>query len=330
MTLIAYQSFNSNSANEHDLSSIAMQTYTLDTNRHVTQLGHKALVLPYIPGNLAAPVEGPAALVPIGALGEKPAKEKKSGKRKRDDSADGDDEMPAKASKIGAHSALVVGSQIALAWQNFQREFGKMPGIMVCGELDSSHTDFNSMVIDGDITQTPLPSKKACQSFTAYTRNTIASTLLGQGEGYAVYSVANLNVVFVHVPNAICKKDEKVISFYKNIAQTVLTAGKVIHLVIGDTNQGSPDFTTNTLNSAFQTDAYKSALKGRNVRKIDNWQVSERGTNSTGTSLYDVAVYRSDVVEIIKDVAYLSQSSSATTITDHCGLAIDIDLKKGS
>jgi hypothetical protein len=324
MPLIAYQSFNANSASEHDLSSAAMQTFTIDTNKYVTGQGQQALVLPYIPGNLTLPVQGPAQLLPINPLGPKP--EKESRKRKHDDSGD-DDTPPAKVTKIGDHSALVLGSQISLAWQNFYREFGEMPAIMVCGELDASHSDFKKLVDDENISTTPIPSKKAAQSFTAYTSNGIAAVKLGAGDGFVAYSIGTLNIVFVHVPNAIAKKEDKTISFYKNIAQSLLTGGKIIHLVIGDTNQGRADFTADALNSAFQTKAYRSALAGRNIRKIDNYGVTERGTNSTGTSLYDVAVYRSDIVEIKKDVAYLSQSSSGTTVTDHCGLGIAIDLK---
>jgi len=326
MPLIAYQSFNSNSAKEHDLGSIGMQRFTVDTNRHVTSLGHQALVLPYIPGNLSVPVEGPAHLKPVETLGPKP--EKTAKKRKRDDAGDdATDAQPAKATRVGDHTALVLGSQISLAWQNFYREFGEMPAIMVCGELDSSNSDFQGMIDDTQVSQNAISSPKACQSFTAYASNAIAASMLGSGTGYVVFAISNLNIAFVHVPNAICKSVDKVAAFYKSIAQSALATGKVIHLVIGDTNQTGADFTSKALNTAFQTSAYKSALAGTNISKIDNYQVTEQGTNSKGSMLYDVAVYRSDIVQITKNVAYISQSSSATTVTDHCGLGIVIDLK---
>ena len=33
-------------------------------------------------------------------------------------------------------------------WQNFYRQFGEMPDIMVCGEMDWSDSDFYSVVTD--------------------------------------------------------------------------------------------------------------------------------------------------------------------------------------
>jgi hypothetical protein len=56
--------------------------------------------------------------------------------------------------------------------------------------------------------------------------------------------------------------------------------------------------------------------------------VTEKGTNSTGSKMYDIAVYRSDIVDLKKGTAYVSQSSSSVTITDHCGLGLNVELKK--
>ncbi len=320
MPLIAYQSFNANSSKDHGLSTISMQRFTKDTNSHVTGLGHKALVLPHDSGNLDTPIEGPANLVPIQAFGLQNSK-----KRKHTDDDSG--EAMAKTPKTGEHTVHVFGSQISLLWQNFYRQFGTMPSIMVCGELDSSHSDFSGLVGSQSVSVKAIPSIKACQSFTAISQTQSAATLLGNGEGFAVYCVSNMNIVFVHVPNRIAKDKDGTKKFYTDIAQTMLESGKIIHMVIGDTNQGSADFTKEALNAAFQTKAYKNALDGGTISKVDNYQVSEHGTNSTGTQLYDVAVYRSDVVELKKPVAYLSQSSNAVTVTDHCGLGVFIELK---
>jgi hypothetical protein len=104
--------------------------------------------------------------------------------------------------------------------------------------------------------------------------------------------------------------------------------GKMIDLVIGDTNQGSFNFTASVLNVAFGTNAYKNATAGASVNKIDNFNVVEKGTNSNATKMYDVAVYRSDMVALKQPTAYLSQSSGAVTVTDHCGLGVYIERKK--
>ena len=66
-----------------------------------------------------------------------------------------------------------------------------------------------------------------------------------------------------------------------------------------------------------------NANNGSNVVKIDNC-FTAMGTNSTGTKMSDIAVYRSDAVELKKETAYVSQSSSSVTITDHCGLGLNV------
>jgi len=199
--------------------------------------------------------------------------------------------------------------------------------IMVCGELDSSNADFSGVAAGTDVSNRASSAVKACQSFSAITRNGIAASFVAEGDGYVVYAIANLNVVFVHVPNKIAKTGSDTAAFHKAIAQGLLSNGKIIHLVIGDTNQGSADFTMQALNTAFQTKAYANALTGGTITKIDNYGVTEQGTNAKGTQLYDVAVYRSDVVQLKGNVAYLSQSSGAVTVTDHCGLGVVVELK---
>jgi hypothetical protein len=245
--------------------------------------------------DISTPIEGPAELKPIEVLVDK-------------------------------QPLIVFGSQIALLWQNFYRVFGEMPDIMVCGEMDSSNSDFSSVVTDSKVTLTPHPAKMACQSFTAISQSTVASKLLciKAGEGFVLYLVDNLVVCFVHVPNKIATSKTAVQQFYFDIATHVKLLGAVIHVVLGDTNQPSFNFTASCLNVAFKTEAYVNANNGSNVVKIDNWNVTEKGTNSTGTKMYDIAVYRSDAVELKKETAYVSQSSSSVTITDHCGLGLNV------
>ncbi|WP_237212916.1 hypothetical protein [Falsiroseomonas oryziterrae] len=298
MPVIAYQSFNANSSTTHNLQSISNQHFTKQTNARVTREQHGALVLPTAPGNLVAPVEGPAHLRPIEALG------------------------------AGSHgSNTVFGTQITLAWQNFYRSFGQMPDIMTIGELDTSHSDFAGMISDPNVRVSPHANNKASQSFTVISQTAVASQLavLATGVGYVVYSVGGLVVAFVHVPNKLAGSQGATSTFYNGIAAAI-GGSHPIHLVIGDTNQPNAAHTVMALNSSFNTAAYRNALEGKKIAPVDNYLVTQGGTNSTGTQIYDIAVYRSDLCAL-DDLAYLSQSSGAVTVTDHCGLGVKITRK---
>jgi hypothetical protein len=159
MPVIAYQSFNANSSSTHGLKETSLQRFTKDTNAYVTGQKHQALVLPSNTENLTDPIQGPAHLKPIEIIASN-----------------------------ATQTVHVFGTQIALLWQNFYRAFGAMPDIMVCGEMDTSNSDFDDMVIDSNVTITPVWSKKACQCFTAISQAPIASQihLLANGEGYVV------------------------------------------------------------------------------------------------------------------------------------------------
>jgi hypothetical protein len=206
-----------------------------------------------------------------------------------------------------------------------------MPDIMVVGEFDASDPDFGNLLGGSNITVTPHPAKKACQSFTAISQNRVAANIrpLTQGEGYVAYAVGTMVVVFVHVPNKVAAKSADAQQFYRNIAHALGEKGKVIDLFIGDTNQPSFGFSAQALNMAFGTDAYVNASGKSGITKFDNWNVQEGGTNSVGTKMYDIAVYRSDMVDLLAGPAYISQSSAAVTVTDHCGLALRIERKRG-
>jgi hypothetical protein len=310
MPLIAYQSFNANSSKNPGLAATSLQRFTRDTNAYVTAQGHQALVLPSDSGNLGTPIQGPAHLKPIEALPDAP----KVGEL-----------LPGSLQPIG-----VFGAQISLMWQNIYRELGAMPDILVCGEMDTSHPDFTGMLSDPNMTSQPIPAKKACQSFTAISQTPLPSLVafLTSGEGYVVYSVAGLVVVFVHVPNKIATSKDKTQEFYFKIAAEQQVKGQIIDLVIGDTNQPSFNFTADALNVAFKTTEYTNATAAAKVTKIDNFNVVENGTNSNGTRMYDVAVYRKDLVDLKRPPVYLSQSSGAVTVTDHCGLGVFIERKK--
>lgn len=298
MPTIAYQSLNANASSTHGLASISNQKFTKDTNAYVTGQGHQALVLPHDSMELSTPIEGPAHLRPIEVL-------------------------------VSKHTVHAFGAQVSLAFQNFYRAMKDMPDLMVIGELDTSHPDFASMLGGSKIEVTAHPAKKACQSFTAISQTEVASNIsfLLNGEGFVAYSVGDLVVVFVHVPNRIATSKAETQQFYLNIAHTLGAKAKYIDLIIGDTNQPSFNFSAEVLNLAFGTDAYKNASSQSGITKSDNWNVEEKGTNSTGTKMYDVAVYRSDINELTAGPIYISQSSGAVTVTDHCGLAVTIKRK---
>jgi hypothetical protein len=298
--IIAYQSFNANSSKTAGLASISMQKFTKDTNLRVTKLNREALVLPYDTQDLATPIEGPPNKVPIEKLTK------------------------------SSHTEEVFGSQIALNWQNFQRQYSEMPDIMVIGELNLSNPDFSNMVGTQGVVVKSFAAKKACQSFTAISQGPLASQIiyLKSGIGYVAYSVGGLVVVFVHVPNAIAKSKNETETFYYQVAHALNVKGNVIDVVIGDTNQGSFNFTASALNTALRTDAYKNAVDAPSVSPVDNFMVTEGGTNSVATKMFDIAVYRSDVVELKGSLAYVSQSSGGITVTDHCGLAVSVERKK--
>lgn len=298
MPIIAYQSFNANSSSTHGLASISNQRFTRDTNAYVTGRGHQALVLPYDAGALDSPIEGPANLVPIQLLAT-------------------------------PHTVHAFGAQVSLAFQNFNRIIEGMPDIMVIGELDTSHPDFTGLFGGAHISVTAHPAKKACQSFTAIANSEVAAYInfRSSGEGYVIYSVGVLNVVFVHVPNRVASSRAATEDFYLGIAHSVGVQGKIIDLIIGDTNQPSFNYSEKILNSVFHTDSYVNASSKPGIVKADNWGVEEKGTNSVGTEMYDIAVFRSDINVLKNGPAYISQSSGAVTVTDHCGLVVQIERK---
>ena len=296
MPIIAYQSFNANSSSEHGDKALSFQRFTKSTNKFSMEQGHEILELPVIPEDTMAVVEGPAYKHEIEKLDK------------------------------GDHTVQVFGAHITQVYQQFWRELGGMPNIMVIGELDASHPDFKKIVMGTNLDITPFPQKKACQSFTAISQGGPGSMIspLGSGIGFVAYSVMGWNVVFVHVPNEFATNADKVEMFYYKIAKGFNGVGKTIHLVLGDTNQKSANFTANVLNSAFGTTAYQTAASKATM--IDTFPSLTMGTNSTGKEMYDVAVYRSDLIDL-KQVVYISQSPTGITVTDHCGLGVKIEAR---
>lgn len=298
MPVIAYQSFNANASYAHDLSGMSRQNLTIQTNKRIIERGDRALVMPLVDGNTVTAVEGPAELVKVAPLTD-------------------------------PHTIELFGAQISLVWQTLYRSFGKMPDIMACGELDASHADFKTLIIDPAVTVKPTPSAKACQSFTTFSQTRLSSAIefLTSGEGFVAYRVGRLTVLFVHVPNKWAGKQGEAQKFYRAIGNLPELLARPIHLVIGDTNQKSQGFTAEALNAAFNATGYVNAHLGL-VSNADNYMVTERGTNSVGTKMFDVVVYRADLARLVAPVVYYSQSSGAVTVTDHGGLCVEIEVNK--
>jgi hypothetical protein len=293
MPIIAYQSFNANSSSTHSFSSMSNQRFTKSTNSNAMDTGSDVLQFPTDSQNLNLPIEGPANLVPINPFSST------------------------------QHSVSLFGDHLSQVYQHFFRAIGGAPDIMVLGEMDSSHNDFSMMVNGKDLVQTSFANKKACQSFSAIYSGTQVKELTS-GVGYVVFSVFGLNVVFVHVPNEFATNLQKMVDFYFGIAKDVHSKGGVIHVVLGDTNQRQVNFTADVMNKTFSVKSYVTASETAVL--VDTWPPLETGTNSTGKQMYDVAVYRSDLLDLKKFV-YISQSSTSFTVTDHCGMGIHVEPK---
>ncbi len=296
MPVIAYQSFNANSSTTHGLASMWQQPLTRAAARRVAGAGHQALVLPSLDSEFSLPVEGPANLRPIQALG-------------------------------GAPTQVAFGTQIALIYQNIYRAIGTMPDLLVCGELDVSNADFAGLRQSSGLLANVTGNAKACQCFTAFAQAGVAGQikLLAEGLGFVIYSINGLSVLFVHVPNAIATNAAKVRDFYAQLNNHLVTIGSgPIDLVIGDTNQSSSNFTQNALPQGFA-----NAHTSTKVSPFDNWNVKQGGTNSAGSKMFDVAVYNTTTINLEAGPVYLSQSSGAVTVTDHCGLAVKVSRKVG-
>lgn len=299
MTIIAYQSFESNASSTHDAQAIFQNQFTRKTNARVAG-NVNALVYPTIPEDPATIVQGPAQLVTVGQL------------------------APRSSASLGPLRA-----QIEQIYQNSTRALHDEIDLLVCGELDvAGHDDFAALrAFPGLSTHTTLASKN-CQCFTSFTSSGrgAQSKVVAEGIGYLCIDIGGLCVLFVHVPNEFATDRIRTAQFYARIIQEAVGKGYgAVDLVIGDTNQGSADQTRACLDDAKGSTGadYANAFTGGAIEPVDNYLHSESGTNSSGKKMYDVAVYNRATVRVQR-VVYFSQSSSGTTATDHMGIAIDI------
>lgn len=299
VTIIAYQSFESNTSSTHNAQAIFQKQFTMQTNARVAG-NVNALVYPTIPDDPATIVQGPAQLVPVAHL-----------------------------APLASASISPLRAQIEQIYQNSTRALHDEIDLLVCGELDvASHGDFAALrSFPGLSTHTTLAGKN-CQCFTSFTSSGrgAQSKVVTEGVGYLCVDIGGLCVLFVHVPNAFATNRTATAQFYAGIIQEAGRKGYgAIDLVIGDTNQASADQTRACLDEARGgTGAdYANAFAGGAISPVDNYLHTESGTNSAGTKMYDVAVYNRASVTV-RRVVYFSQSSSGTTATDHMGIAIDV------
>ena len=352
MPIIAYQSFNASSSKDHGLKAMLDQTFTRAAQAHMEEYRHQSLVVPHDMNNMAK--------VYIGPPEKKTPVDIKTFQQMNKDafmayveqfrhdylidlSAEEllkrPDIMKKMKEYMISQTVGVFGSQIAAVWGNFARHFeGRSPDIMVCGEIDASNPYLAKAFTSPDITVKVAAADRACQSFSVISQSALGSKVnhLHEGIGYVACSVMDINVLFVHVPNAMCQKRDEMKSWYSNIAKRFGSNARTLDLVIGDTNQASGDFTRDVLSQAFGV-PYGNALGGaKQITKVDSVfatpmsskgpyaNVAESGTNAGGTKMYDVAVFNTRTIRANK-VVYVSQAASGVTITDHSGLGVDVE-----
>lgn len=299
MATFAYQSFESSSSKTHDARAIFQRMFTQKTNTRVTGEGVEALVSPVNPDMPSEIYEGPAQKSKISPL----------------DTA-------------AAPTTAFLQSHIGQMFRNGFSNLGVGLSAFVCGELDVSGTDFDPMRSYPNLDAHVSGADKNCQCFTAFIRKEQAGTTrpLTSGASFYVLVIDGMTVAFVHVPNAICKDFPQASAFYSGIhAAATQHTGSGIDIVIGDTNQQRPDFTSDCLNGLGYGN-YANASPGSGVSPVDNFAYTAKGTNSGGDKMYDVCVYNTQRVSLDR-IEYLSQSASGTTVTDHMGMMLKAHLK---
>ncbi|WP_445355806.1 hypothetical protein ACJJI5_06110 [Microbulbifer sp. EKSA008] len=215
--------------------------------------------------------------------------------------------------------------------QHLYRSLGQTCDLLVYGEMDGSNSEWSSMQQHAGNLVGSNTTGKACNSFSIHAANTTQHTILGSGMGWTAVRSGNINVVFVHVPNSIAKKQSDAISFYRFINNQVIHGGYgTIDLVMGDTNQGTDSFTEDVLSRATGS-TFSDAHSSASIQPSDSYERSFSGTNSTASKKYDVAIYNTSTIRV-NQVGYLSQStpvavndaSMSAAVTDHMGIFISV------
>ncbi len=309
MTNIVYQSLNSNSSTSHGISASNSQFFTRKTHDRLASVDEKWML--NLPTTEAAepdvPVHGPAELIPSAPGG-----------------------FMAKQQHDNEEFLSLVKGKAEQIHQQAMRELGAPLDVLVFGELDGANPEWNPLQSSSGTFTNSSFTGKACNAFSVCKIKTQYEHI-AEGTGWIAIKINNIIAVFVHVPNSIAKSQSSAITFYQKINTAVLQAGKgAIDIIMGDTNQGSADFTQNVVSKGLNTPFY-NAHQGSSIAPVDAYQQTFGGTNSTASMKYDIAVYNPATVRINRFI-YLSQATSthhnganhAAAVTDHMGMGVSL------
>lgn len=295
---VAYQSFNSNASTEHGAKSIVGQYFTKIANQKAIEKGYKVLVCPTLENDMGAIVQGPQNLVPI-------------------------DKLP---SKVEPDEFLQSMSEhISNIFNLAPRVFSSEVEIAAIGEFDYGKLQGATLFPIKGYIVSEVTAKKACQCFTLFIKDSKKVEILEQGIGFVACECDGIVLVFVHVPNDDAKTASKTTGFYKGISDLLKKKNKnTIHVVMGDTNQPSDDYTAGVLKGVFGKDFETATAK--KTEHVNIFGAQPKGTNSTGTVNYDVIVYSTDKISKV-EFAPISSSATGTTTSDHSGISAKINIK---
>lgn len=330
--VMAYQSLNSNSSTEHDLGASTRQAFQRAAQHTLAPMypkGTGVLRYPFNPElDPAIILQGPAELVPVGDKNYLDDK-KPSKKRKRDEADTGDD---LKFAAAKSEMLSMVEGKARQLYQFAYREVGASIDVMVFGELDSTHADWQSINTQAGKKIHVSVRPKACNCFSIHGPSGITQSV-AEGEGWCAVRCKGVLAVFVHVPNSLAANKDAATTFYKTIKNTLLNTanGGVVDVVVGDTNQPRETFSPEVISSGMDQ-SFVDAHSG-SITLNDTWAenpVVHKGTNSANSKKFDVAVYNTSTVKKI-EVKYISQFSfaakSAVAYTDHMGVLVKVDKK---
>ncbi|MDK2779251.1 MAG: hypothetical protein KYX62_16475 [Pseudomonadota bacterium] len=337
--VFAYQSLNSSSRLDHGLSASTRQRFqrsahNMLSRKYPAQGG--ALRYPYsevVPGDEA--LQGPAELLPLAGEGYLQRNPKK---RRRSDDDDDPGPQHKKRKLLSAEDEMLsmVQGKARNIYQLAHRVFGLKCSLIVLGELDSGHQDWEAIsAAAGDRIHSSVQAK-ACQCFSSHSF-TPDSQFVAEGVGWCAFRCSGVLAVFVHVPNAQAKSVTSGKKFYQDIKNVLLQAqnGGVADVVMGDTNQSRDSFSAEVISAGTGWDFLDGHASGREITTPDTFSpqaLSHGGTNSADSKKYDVALYNTDTVknltvEYISRLSFLPQSSAA--YTDHMGLLVKVEKKSG-
>ena len=310
MPVFAYQSLNSGVQSDHGVAASNSQRFTKSTHNNIAKSDKPWMLSMPVAQGVApdVPVHGPAQLLPT-------AKDiyKKQGRF---------------TDKVFLN--LVEGKARQIH-QHLIRSLGQC-SVLVYGELDGNHREWQSMQQHAGNLLTATSTGKACNSFSVHTNGSGSHRFIQAGMGWIAVESDGIRALFVHVPNSVATNKSLTKKFYSDIHTRVLQSegGGVIDVIMGDTNQPNPGYTQNVASDALGQ-SFAEFHQGKEIQPEDAYQRSFGGTNSNARKKYDVAVYNTATVRI-ENLIYLSQcvdvaegsGSAAAAITDHMGIGIKI------